>query len=141
VKVLALDYGRARTGMAVSDATGILARPLGIIRAVRKARGMDELLARIAEESPERIVVGLPVTLRGERGAQAREALDFVRELEGRCTIPIETYDERFTTTMATRTLSGRSRGRTDGDDAVAAAHLLEGYLQRLAASAPSSSS
>ena len=130
MKVLAVDYGRARTGLAVSDETGVIARPVTVVERVRSEEGMDKMLQRIAELQPERIVVGMPLTLRGEHGRQAEETLDFIHELEARCPIPIETYDERFTTTMAARSLSGRTR-RTD--DAVAAAHLLEGYLRRLA--------
>ena len=130
MKVLAVDYGRARTGLAVSDETGVIARPVTVVERVRSEQGMGDMLRRIAELQPERIVVGMPLTLRGEHGSQAAETLDFIHELEARCPIPIETYDERFTTTMAARSLSGRTR-RTD--DAVAAAHLLEGYLRRLA--------
>ena len=73
-------------------------------------------------------MVGLPLTLRGEQGEQARETLAFVERLRGRCPVPVETYDERFTTTLA-----GRTSGSKHGDDALAAAHLLEGYLTRLA--------
>ena len=130
MKVLAVDYGRARTGLAVSDETGVIARPVTVVERVRSEQGMGDMLRRISELQPERIVVGMPLTLRGEHGSQAAETLDFIHELEARCPIPIETYDERFTTTMAARSLSGRTR-RTD--DAVAAAHLLEGYLRRLA--------
>ncbi|MDX6535234.1 MAG: putative pre6S rRNA nuclease [Gaiellales bacterium] len=126
MKVLALDYGRARTGVAVSDATGTLARPVGVVDRVRTPRGLSALVARIAEHEPERVVVGLPLTLRGEEGGQARETRDFVRELSARCEVPVELYDERFTTVMAARTTGA------GGDDAVAAAHLLEGYLERL---------
>jgi putative Holliday junction resolvase len=128
MKVMALDYGRARTGLAVSDQTGTLARPLGVVAKVRTPHGLSELLDRIAEQQPARIVVGLPLTLRGDAGEQAQETLAFVAELERRCDIPVETYDERFTTTMA-----GRISGSHHGDDALAAAHLLEGYLTRLA--------
>jgi putative Holliday junction resolvase len=128
MKVLALDYGRARTGLAVSDATGTLARPLGVVERVGSDAGMRRLLDRIDQEQPERLVVGLPLTLRGEQGEQARETLAFVERLRSRCPLPIETYDERFTTTLA-----GRSAGSRHGDDALAAAHLLEGYLTRLA--------
>jgi putative Holliday junction resolvase len=128
MKVLALDYGRARTGLAVSDATGTLARPLGVVERVGSDAGMRRLLDRIDQEQPERLVVGLPLTLRGEQGEQARETLAFVERLRCRCPLPIETYDERFTTTLA-----GRSAGSRHGDDALAAAHLLEGYLTRLA--------
>ena len=129
MRVFALDYGRARTGMAVSDATGVLARPLGVVERVRTPAGLDRLLAAIAQSEPGRIVVGLPVTLRGEHGPQARETLEFVRELEARCNVPIETYDERFTTSLAKTTRRATSRRRETGDDAAAAAHLLEGYL------------
>ena len=129
MKVLAVDYGRARTGLAVSDETGVIARPVTVVERVRSERGMGTMLQRIAELQPDRIVVGMPLTLRGEHGHQAAETLDFIHELEARCPIPIETYDERFTTTMAERSLAGSSRT----DDAVAAAHLLEGYLRRLA--------
>jgi putative transcription antitermination factor YqgF len=129
VRVLAVDYGSARTGIAVSDETGVLARPVAVVEQVRSEAGMGTMLARIAELDPERIVVGLPLTLRGELGSQAAETLDFIHELEARCPIPIETYDERFTTAMAARRRPSRRRA----DDAVAAAHLLEGYLRRSA--------
>ncbi len=128
MKVMALDYGRARTGLAVSDATGTVARPLGVVERVRTPQGLIELLDHIVEHGPARIVVGLPLTLRGDTGEQAQETLAFVAELEARTEVPVETYDERFTTTMA-----GRIDGSRHGDDALAAAHLLEGYLTRLA--------
>jgi putative Holliday junction resolvase len=126
VKVVALDYGSARTGVAVSDETGTLARPVGVVRHVRRPAGMAELVATIRGLDPERIVVGLPLTLRGEHGAQAVETLEFVQELAARCAVPVDTYDERFTTALAA------AGGRPD-EDAVAAAHLLQGYLTRLA--------
>jgi putative holliday junction resolvase len=128
MKVMALDYGSARTGLAVSDATGTVARPLGVVARVRTPQGLGELLDRIAEHEPARIVVGLPLTLRGDTGEQAQETLAFVAELKARTEVPVETYDERFTTTMAA-TIGGSRHG----DDALAAAHLLEGYLTRLA--------
>ena len=71
------------------------------------------------------MVVGLPLTLRGEHGAQARETGAFVEALRARLEVPVETYDERFTTTLAQQT-SGRAP-----EDAVAAAHLLQGWLER----------
>jgi putative Holliday junction resolvase len=124
VKVLALDYGSARTGIAVSDPTGIVARPVGVAEKVGTPAGMEALLAAIAAEGPERIVVGLPVTLRGQVGEQARETLEFVEMLRGAVQIPVETYDERFTSSLA------------GGDDARAAAYLLSSYLEWLAATA-----
>jgi len=118
VKVLALDYGSARTGVAVSDPTGTLARPVGVVPRVGAPDGFDRLLAVIRTEAPEEIVVGLPLTLRGEHGEQARETAQFVETLRGAVDVPVETYDERFTSVLA------------DGDDARAAAHLLSSYLE-----------
>jgi putative Holliday junction resolvase len=118
VKVLALDYGSARTGVAVSDPTGTVARPLGVVEAVGGPAGFDRLLEVIELEGPEQIVVGLPLTLRGEHGAQARETEQFVQALREALDVPIERYDERFTSTLA------------GGDDARAAAHLLSSYLE-----------
>ena len=127
MRVLALDYGRARTGLAVSDPSGTVARPVGVVERVRGPQGMRRLLDLVAEHEPERIVVGLPLTLAGEEGEQARETRAFVAQLAGRVDIPVDTYDERFTTVLA-----DRERSRHE-PDAVAAAHLLEGYLRRLA--------
>jgi len=118
MKVLALDYGSARTGVAVSDPTGTLARPLGVAARVATPAGFAGLLEMIRAEEPERVVVGLPLTLRGVRGAQAQETLRFVRALRGAISVPVETYDERFTSVLA------------GGDDAKAAAYLLSGYLE-----------
>jgi putative Holliday junction resolvase len=124
VKVLALDYGSARTGIAVSDPTGTVARPVGVAEKVGTSTGLERLLAAIAAEEPERVVVGLPVTLRGEVGEQALETLEFVETLRGSLRIPVETYDERFTSSLA------------GGDDARAAAYLLSSYLAWLGATA-----
>jgi putative Holliday junction resolvase len=128
VRVLALDYGAARTGVAVSDATGTLARPVGVVERAASEAGLDQVVALVAEHEAELVVIGLPLTLRGERGAQARETEAFVEALRSRLQIPVETEDERFTTSLARSTV-----GPGRPDDAVAAAHLLEGYLRRLA--------
>jgi putative Holliday junction resolvase len=123
VKVLALDYGSARTGVAVSDPTGTLARPLGVVERAGSGAGLTQLVKLVEAEQPERIVVGLPLTLRGEHGAQARETDDFIAALRARVTIPVESFDERFTTALAARSTSATA------EDARAAAHLLESYL------------
>jgi putative holliday junction resolvase len=123
VKVVALDFGSARTGVAVSDPTGTLARPLGVVERAG-GRGLDELVALIRDEAPERVVVGLPLTLRGERGEQAQATEAFVDALRGRLDVPVETWDERFTTTIAGQTPSATA------EDARAAAHLLSSYLE-----------
>jgi putative holliday junction resolvase len=127
VKVIALDYGAARTGVAVSDATGTIARPVGVVERAGSEGGLAELGAIVREHEAERVVVGMPMTLRGERGAQALETDVFVEALRGVVDVPIETYDERFTTAIA-----ARAGGDLD-EDARAAAHLLESYLANAA--------
>jgi putative holliday junction resolvase len=117
MKVLALDYGSARTGVAVSDPTGTIARPVATIARVDTA-GFDELVSLVRGEEPELVVVGLPLTLRGEHGEQARETSAFVERLRAAIEPRVEMWDERFTSVLA------------DGDDARAAAHLLSSYLE-----------
>jgi putative transcription antitermination factor YqgF len=118
MKVLALDYGSARTGVAVSDPTGTVARPLGVVARVNAPAGFDELRALVRAEAPELIVVGLPLTLKGEHGEQARETAEFVEKLRAAVDERVEMWDERFTSVLA------------DGDDAKAAAHLLSSFLE-----------
>jgi putative Holliday junction resolvase len=124
VKVLALDYGAARTGVAVSDATGTIAAPVGIVERAATDDGLGRLQAIVREQDVERVVVGMPLTLRGEVGEQARETQAFVEALRGVLSVPVETYDERFTTTLAA------GAGGVADEDARAAAHLLQDYLR-----------
>jgi putative Holliday junction resolvase len=124
VKVLALDYGSARTGVAVSDPTGTVARPLGVVERAASEDGIARLVELAREEDVERIVVGLPITLRGEHGAQAEETDRFVELLRAAVDLPVESFDERFTTKLAEA--GGETRAE---QDAVAAAHLLSSYL------------
>jgi putative Holliday junction resolvase len=123
VKVLALDYGSARTGVAVSDPTGTVARPLGVVERASTEDGIARLVELAREEGVESIVVGLPVTLRGEHGAQAEETDRFVELLRAAVDLPVESFDERFTTKLAQ---ADETRAE---QDAVAAAHLLSSYL------------
>jgi putative Holliday junction resolvase len=125
VKALALDYGAARTGVAVSDATGTLARPLEVVRKAATPTGLDRIVALVAEHAATIVVVGLPLTLRGEVGAQARETEAFVAALRERLDVPVETWDERFTTALAAGSSSGAP------EDALAAAYLLQSWLDR----------
>jgi putative holliday junction resolvase len=126
VKVLALDYGAARTGVAVSDASGTIARPLGVVERASTPAGIEELQAMVREQDVGCVVVGMPLTLRGEHGAQAVETTAFVERLRDVVDVPVETLDERFTTAIA-----ARAGGMSD-EDARAAAHLLESYLRSI---------
>jgi putative Holliday junction resolvase len=125
VKVLALDYGAARTGVAVSDPTGTLARPVCVVERARTDAGLDRVASLVAEHEAGLVVVGMPLTLRGELGEQARETEEFVEALRARIEVPVETEDERFTTTLA------QQSGGQAPEDALAAAHLLQGWLER----------
>jgi len=125
VRVLALDFGSARTGVAVSDASGTLARPVCVVRKAATEAGLAEVARLITQLEAERVVVGLPLTLRGEHGKQAAETEVFVTALRARVDVPVETADERFTTALAQRF------GGDAPQDAVAAAHLLQSWLDR----------
>lgn len=124
MKVLALDYGRARTGIAVSDPTGTIARPVGVIERVGSEKGLAELVEQIERHAAELVVVGLPLTLSGARGEQVRETETFMETLANATDIPVVPFDERFTTNLAEQMSSASAE-----EDARAAAHLLSGYL------------
>ena len=130
MRVLALDYGRARTGVAVSDPTGTIAQPLCVVERADGADGLARLAALIGEHEVARVVVGLPLTLRAERGEQVRETERFVEALTDVTDVPVVTFDERFTTTLAEQFPADTP------EDARAAAHLLSSYLT-WASSAP----
>jgi putative Holliday junction resolvase len=122
-RVLALDYGRARCGYAVSDPTGVLATPGGLVEGPASRRGLAHLSRLVDQLEVERVIVGLPVTLSGGASAQTREARAFAGTLAERLDVPVECYDERFTTKLAAR------HGGEAPEDARAAAHLLESWL------------
>ena len=127
VRVLALDYGSARCGAAISDPTGVLATPLAPVLAPGTRRGRARLRALVAETGADRVLVGLPLSLSGGDSDQTREARAFAEGLQGAVAVPVELYDERFTTRMAQRD-GGRA-----SEDSRAAAHLLESWLARRA--------
>jgi putative Holliday junction resolvase len=123
MRVLALDYGSARCGCAVSDPTGVLATPIEPVANPATKRGIARLRALAAELEVERVVVGLPLSLSGGESAQTEETRAFAERLGRTLKVPIELYDERFTTRLAER-----SGGRAS-EDSRAAAHLLESWL------------
>jgi putative holliday junction resolvase len=125
MRVLALDYGRARCGCAVSDPTGVLATPLEPVLGPASRRGLARLRGLVAELDAELVLVGLPLSLSGGDSDQTAEARTFADTLAGALPVPVELYDERFTTRLAERT-PGRA-----SEDSRAAAHLLEGWLAR----------
>jgi len=125
MRVLALDYGSARCGCALSDPTGTIVTPLEVLARPASKRGLARLRELVSERGVERVLVGLPLSLDGGDSAQTRETRAFAQELARRLgeEVPVELHDERFTTRLAQRT------GGAAGEDSRAAAHLLESWL------------
>src|SRR3954467_6508248 len=126
MRILAIDHGSVRAGCAISDPTGTIARPLGVIEPP-EPRKIAEL---VAEHDADLVVVGLPVSLGGAEGTQAAQARAFRDELAAIVDAPGEPYDERLTTRLAE---SSARAGAAAPADALAAAHLLESYLRHMA--------
>jgi putative holliday junction resolvase len=122
-RAVALDYGSARCGVAVSDPSGTLATPLEPVLRPNTRKGFNRLLAAIRERDPERVVVGLPLSLSGRDSAQTIEARAFAERLGRALSVPVELHDERFTTALA------QQRPGTAAEDSRAAAVLLEEWL------------
>jgi putative holliday junction resolvase len=133
VRVLALDLGTRRIGVAVSDATGTLASPHDVVtRSAERARDHARIRELVSETGATRVIVGLPLSLDGGVGPAARQVLDEVDELRATTDVPVETYDERLTTVTAERQLreQGRKgRSRRQVIDKAAAAVLLQAWL------------
>jgi putative Holliday junction resolvase len=137
MRILALDVGDRRIGAAVSDPTGLLARPLAII--TRRGTAADiEAVCKLAEEhKAAKVIVGLPLSLDGRVGPQAERVKDFAGKLGTSLSIPLELRDERFSTATVKeqRLESGRKmKKRRAPDDAEAAAVILQSYLDEIGA-------
>ena len=133
-RLLAVDWGERRIGLALSDETQTLAQPLATLtRRAGKRFPMAQLLEHITRNDVVGIVVGHPLDERGEEGDAARAARALADDIRGRAgSIPVELWDERMTTArvLATvREMGGSTRGRKDDIDAMAAALLLQHYL------------
>jgi putative Holliday junction resolvase len=123
-RILALDYGHAHCGCAISDPSQTIASPLDPVDEPDSEAGLERIAALLAEHGARAVLVGLPVTLAGEEGAQAAETRRFVERLQLALPVPVETYDERFTSTLARRTPGSAS------EHSRAAAHLLSEYMR-----------
>jgi len=125
LRVLALDYGAARCGCALSDPTGTLATPIEPVLRPATRKGFARVCDLVREREVGRVVVGLPLSLSGGDSAQTTETRAWAARLAERVDVPVELYDERFTTLMA-----GRDPGNpAASEDSRAAAHLLEEWL------------
>jgi putative Holliday junction resolvase len=128
MRVLALDYGSARCGCALSDPSGTLATPIEAVERPGSRRGLARLAALVREREVGRVVVGLPLGLSGADTAQTAEARAFAGRLGEAlgAAVPVDLFDERFTTRIAQRT-----GGSGASEDSRAAAVLLEDWLAR----------
>ena len=133
MRVLGLDLGSKRIGVAVSDRSGTIASPLTVVqRSGREATDHERISALVAEEEAERVVVGLPLSLDGSVGPAARAAISEAERLSSVVPVPVETYDERLTTVTADRSLMEarrRAEARRRVVDKVAAAVMLQAWL------------
>lgn len=129
MRAIALDLGRARTGVAVSDPTGTLVRPLPVITEIDRPGGADALDAVIAEHAPEVIVIGQPLLMSGEAGEQAHHASSFAGRLRRRVQARVVLVDERMSTAEAER--RARESGSSTDIDSLAACVILEAFLAR----------
>jgi putative Holliday junction resolvase len=130
-RVVALDYGAARCGVAVSDPTGTVATPLDAIARPGTRRGLNRVLAVVRAHAPVAVLVGLPLSLSGEDSVQTAETRAFAALLAERLTVPVVLYDERFTTALAQR------RAGAAPEDSRAAAVLLEDWLRSQSSPGP----
>jgi putative Holliday junction resolvase len=127
MRVLALDYGSARCGCALSDPTGTIVTPIATVLRPATKRGLAQLRELVRDREVERVIVGLPLSLGGADTEQTRQTRAFARQLSlylGE-EVPVEMHDERFTTRIAQR-MDGPF---TESEDSRAAAHLLESWL------------
>ncbi len=132
-RVLGIDWGEIRIGLALSDELQMLASPLEtLVRRRGKRFPMPRLLELVAAHAPVGVVVGLPLTPAGDEGPSAAEARAVATLVEGRTGLPVELQDERLSTARALRLVreqEGSTRGRREDVDALAAAVLLQGFL------------
>ena len=133
-RILAVDWGERRIGLALSDETQTIASPLGTItRRAGKRFRMPEFLTYVTTHRPVGLVVGLPLTPEGDDGPSAVAARELAAQLGGRTYLPVELVDERMTTARAhaaIREQEGGTRGRREDVDALAATILLQHFLE-----------
>jgi putative Holliday junction resolvase len=128
-RILALDPGDVRIGVAVSDELGIFAHPRSAIPGRDRRAALRAIAELVAAEGIAEIVVGLPLSLSGERGPQAAAVEAFIADLRRAVTVPVRTVDERLTTAQAARQAPGAARRRDGTLDSLAAALLLQTTL------------
>ncbi len=134
MRILGLDVGDRRIGVALSDSLGMTAQRLTVVTRQRLAADIEAIATLVRHHAVERIVIGLPLTLRGEQGPQAQKVVAFVEALRTQITVPLELVDERFTTLQGERALLEMNTSRKDRKqviDQVAAQLILQQFLDQ----------
>jgi len=130
MRVMALDLGERRTGVALSDPLGWLATPLTVLQCASRAEEMSAIETLVQKHEVDRVVVGYPRSLNGNVGPQARRVDRYVERLRPRLAVPVVLWDEQFSTLQAEQLMhSAGKRVQRDRIDAAAAAVILQGYL------------
>lgn len=129
-KILGLDFGEKRIGLAISDETGKFARPYGKIVVTNERQGIREIKKTCQKENVGQIIIGLPLTLRGEEGKKVKEVKKFAQNLQKEVALPIIFQDERFTSKEAERILRERKNKSKDKIDTLSAMLILNQYMQ-----------
>ena len=141
MRVMALDVGDRRIGVAISDPTGLIASPLAILHRRREQEDLQAIAQLVSEHSVDRIVIGLPRTLRGELGPQAQRVMRFGEHLARVVSVPVLYWDERHSTVEAEEIVRARRgpgrRDRRAAVDDVAAAVILQSYLDARRSGSP----
>ena len=135
MRILGLDYGEKRIGVAISDPMGILASPLTVIESKSTHSDIEQIVSLTQEHEIEQIVIGLPRSLDGSESKQAQMTRDFIDLLQGQLNIPVNTWDERLSTVAADRMMNeaGVKKGKKKKRiDSAAATIILQNYLDRM---------
>ena len=133
MKIMAVDFGDARTGLAICDKTELLASPVGVIHEKRFEHAVEKVAAAAAENRAEAVIVGLPLNMNGSEGPRAELCRNFAEQLSSRVNVPVRMWDERQTPVSAAGYLNQtdtRGKKRKEVIDAVAAVIILDSYLQ-----------
>ena len=133
MKIMAVDFGDARTGLAICDKTELLASPVGVIHEKRFEHAVEKVAAAAAENRAEAVIVGPPLNMNGSEGPRAELCRNFAEQLSSRVNVPVRMWDERQTTVSAAGYLNQtdtRGKKRKEVIDAVAAVIILDSYLQ-----------
>jgi putative holliday junction resolvase len=132
-RILGIDFGSKRIGISLSDPLGIIARPVAPLKNDKSL--FDNLVRLINDEKVKTVVVGMPLNLKGEHGKKAQEVQEFIDRLKSETKVGIEVWDERFTTTIAKRTMLSMGTKRKEREaregrlDSMAASVMLQSYL------------